>query len=165
MFLRLWQPEDRVPGGAARHVLRRHVLRNGLIPPVNLRGLDFSHAFGGFVLYVEVFFGLPGIGKLTADTLGGLDLPPIVGLAVFLAIVVVVTNALVGVVVAWLDPRLRAGSVAAIGRSAFRVYGRWETEPRSKGARGPTELHPRPTCVHHRSARGLGDPAAVPPDR
>jgi peptide/nickel transport system permease protein len=102
-----WVRTARAKGLPERDVLRRHVLRNGLIPPVNLWGLDFSHAFGGFVLYVEVIFGLPGIGKLTADTLGGLDLPPIVGLAVFLAIVVVLANAIVDVIVAWLDPRLR----------------------------------------------------------
>jgi ABC-type dipeptide/oligopeptide/nickel transport system permease component len=83
------------------------VLRNGLIPPVNIWGLDFSHAFGGFVLYVEVIFGLPGVGGLTADTLGSFDLPPIVALAVYLAIVVVFFSALVDVIVAWLDPRLR----------------------------------------------------------
>jgi peptide/nickel transport system permease protein len=88
-------------------VVRRHVLRNSLIPPVNIWGLDFSHAFGGFVLYVEVIFGLPGIGALTADTLGSFDLPPIVALAVYLALVVVLFSAIVDVVVAWLDPRLR----------------------------------------------------------
>lgn len=105
--------------------LRRHVLRNGLIPPVNLWGLDFSHAFGGFVLYVEVIFGLRGVGKLTADTLGGLDLPPIVGLAVFLAIVVVLTNAVVDVIVAWLDPRLRGGGspIRRSGVSGVRSVG------------------------------------------
>ena len=79
----------RAKGLPERDVLRRHVLRNGLIPPVNLWGLDFSHAFGGFALYIEVIFGLPGIGLLTAETLAGLDLPPLVGLAVYLAIVVV----------------------------------------------------------------------------
>ena len=41
-------------------ILRRHVLRNALISPASLWDLDFSHAFGGFLLYVEVIFGLPG---------------------------------------------------------------------------------------------------------
>ena len=73
-------------------MIRRHVLRNGLIPPVNIWGLDFSHAFGGFVLYVEVIFGLPGVGALTAETIGTFDLPPIVALAVYLALVVVLVQ-------------------------------------------------------------------------
>jgi ABC-type dipeptide/oligopeptide/nickel transport system permease component len=59
------------------------------------------------VLYVEVIFGLPGVGGLTADTLGSFDLPPIVALAVYLAIVVALFSAAVDVIVAWLDPRLR----------------------------------------------------------
>jgi hypothetical protein len=54
-----------------------------------------------------VIFGLPGVGALTADTIGTFDLPPIVALAVYLALVVVLFSALVDVVVAWLDPRLR----------------------------------------------------------
>ena len=66
---------------------------------MNIWGLDFSHAFGGFVLYVEVIFGLPGVGALTADTIGTFDLPPIVALAVYLALVVVLFSALVDVIV------------------------------------------------------------------
>jgi peptide/nickel transport system permease protein len=102
-----WVRTARAKGVPERKVIRRHVLRNGLIPPVNIWGLDFSHAFGGFALYVEVIFGLPGVGLLTADTVGSFDLPPIVALAVYLAIVVVFTSALVDIVVAWLDPRIR----------------------------------------------------------
>jgi peptide/nickel transport system permease protein len=102
-----WVRTARAKGLPEKQVIRRHVLRNGLIPPVNIWGLDFSHAFGGFVLYVEVIFGLPGVGGLTANTLGSFDLPPIVALAVYLAIVVVFFSAVVDVVVAWLDPRLR----------------------------------------------------------
>jgi peptide/nickel transport system permease protein len=54
-----------------------------------------------------VIFGLPGVGLLTADTLGGLDLTPIVGLAIYLSLVVVLTSAIIDVIVAWLDPRIR----------------------------------------------------------
>ena len=102
-----WVRTARAKGLSEKHVIRRHLLRNGLIPPVNIWGLDFSHAFGGFILYVEVIFGLPGVGALTADTIGTFDLPPIVAMAVYLALVVVFFSALVDVAVAWLDPRLR----------------------------------------------------------
>jgi peptide/nickel transport system permease protein len=57
-----WVRTARAKGLSERRVIRRHVLRNGLIPPVNLWGLDFAHAFGGFALYVEVIFELPGAG-------------------------------------------------------------------------------------------------------
>jgi peptide/nickel transport system permease protein len=102
-----WVRTARAKGLSEKKLLRRHVLRTGLIPPVNVWGLDFSHAFGGFALYVEAIFGLPGIGMLTADTIGTFDLPPIVGLAIYLAIVVSLAGALVDIVVAWLDPRIR----------------------------------------------------------
>ena len=102
-----WVRTARAKGLSEKRVIRRHVLRNGLIAPVNIWGLDFSHAFGGFALYVEVIFGLPGVGALTADTIGTFDLPPIVSLAVYLAIVVVLTSAVVDIATAWLDPRIR----------------------------------------------------------
>ena len=108
-----WARTARAKGLSERRVLRRHVLRNALIPPVNIWGLDFSHAFGGFALYVEVIFELPGVGLLTAATIGGFDLPPIVAFAVYLAIVVVLTSALVDIVVGWLDPRIRRGRASA----------------------------------------------------
>jgi len=101
----------RAKGLSERRVLRRHVLRNGLIPPMNIWGLDFSHAFGGYVLYVEVIFGLPGVGLLTAASLFSLDLPPIIALAIYLSIVVVVASALVDIAVAYLDPRIRRSGI------------------------------------------------------
>ncbi len=97
----------RSKGLSEGRVLRRHVLRTALIPPVNIWGLDFSHAFGGYALYVEVIFELPGIGLLTSTTLDSLDLPPIVALAIYLSIVVVLASAIVDVIVAFLDPRIR----------------------------------------------------------
>jgi peptide/nickel transport system permease protein len=102
-----WVRTARAKGLSEKRVLRRHVLRNALIPPVNVWGLDLSHAFGGYALYVEVIFGLPGIGLITSTTLGGLDLPPIVALAIYLSVVVVFTSAIVDVVIAFLDPRIR----------------------------------------------------------
>ena len=102
-----WVRTARAKGLSEKRVIRRHVLRNGLIPPVNLWGLDFSHAFGGFALYVEAIFDLPGIGLLTSQTMGGLDLPPIVAMTIYLTIVVVLVSAIVDLVIASLDPRIR----------------------------------------------------------
>lgn len=58
-----------------------------------------------------MIFELPGVGLLTSETIGGLDLPPIVGMAIYLAIVVVLTGAIVDVIVAWLDPRVRGSGL------------------------------------------------------
>jgi len=102
-----WVRTARAKGLSEQRVIRRHVLRTALIPPVNVWGLDFSHAFGGFALYVEAIFHVPGVGFLTADTVGSFDLPPIVALGIYLAVVVVVAGALVDIAIAWLDPRIR----------------------------------------------------------
>ena len=102
-----WVRTARAKGLSDRRVVRRHVLRTALIPPVNMWGLDFSHAFGGFALYVETIFGVPGVGSLTAETIGTFDLPPVVALAIYLAIVVVLASALVDILIAWIDPRIR----------------------------------------------------------
>jgi peptide/nickel transport system permease protein len=106
-----WVRTARAKGLSEKRVIRRHVLRNALLSPVSIWGLDFSHAFGGFALYVEVIFGLPGVGLLTSTTLGGLDLPAIVAMAIYLAIVVVLTSAVVDLIIAWLDPRIRGSSL------------------------------------------------------
>ena len=97
----------RAKGLSEKDVIRRHVLRNGLIPPVNIWGLDLSHALGGYALYVEVIFGLPGVGLLTAGTLQSFDLPPMIALAFYLSIVVVLASAIVDITIAYLDPRIR----------------------------------------------------------
>jgi peptide/nickel transport system permease protein len=54
-----------------------------------------------------VVFGLPGVGKLTFDSLQNLDLPVIMGCVLYAAFFVVLANAVVDVVYAWLDPRVR----------------------------------------------------------
>ena len=102
-----WVRTARAKGLSERTVVRRHVLRNALATPVSILGLDASHAFGGFVLYVETIFGVPGIGALTEASLVSLDLPAVVALTVWLAIVVALVNAVVDIAVAALDPRSR----------------------------------------------------------
>lgn len=97
----------RAKGISERRVLVRHALRCSLITFVSLFGLDFGALVGGYALLVEVVFGLPGIGKLTYDSLHNLDLPVIMATVLYAAFFVVVANALVDLLYAWLDPRVR----------------------------------------------------------
>jgi peptide/nickel transport system permease protein len=76
---------------------------------VSLFGLDFGALVGGGALLTEVVFGLQGVGKLTYDALLNLDLPVIMASVVYASFFVVVANALVDLVYAWLDPRVRHG--------------------------------------------------------
>ena len=97
----------RAKGLSERRILLRHALRCSLIPVVSLFGLDFGALVGGAALLTEVVFGLPGVGKLTFDSLQNLDLPVIMGCVLYAAFFVVLANAVVDIVYAWLDPRVR----------------------------------------------------------
>jgi peptide/nickel transport system permease protein len=97
----------RAKGLTERRVMLRHALRTSLITFVSLFGLDFGALVGGGALLTEVVFGLHGIGKLTFDSLQNLDLPVILATVIYAAFFVVLANAVVDLVYAWLDPRVR----------------------------------------------------------
>jgi peptide/nickel transport system permease protein len=97
----------RAKGLTERRVLFRHVLRTSMITFVSLFGLDFGALVGGGALLTEVVFGLPGIGLLTYQSLQNLDLPVIIATVMYAAFFVVLANAVVDVLYAWLDPRVR----------------------------------------------------------
>ena len=97
----------RAKGLTERRVLLRHALRTSLIVFVSLFGLDFGALVGGGALLTEVVFGLHGVGKLTYDSLQNLDLPVIMATVMYAAFFVVLANAVVDLVYAWLDPRVR----------------------------------------------------------
>lgn len=97
----------RAKGLSERRVLLRHALRTSLIAFVSLFGLDFGALVGGGALLAEVVFGLQGVGKLTFDSLQNLDLPVIMATVMYAAFFVVAANAVVDLLYAWLDPRVR----------------------------------------------------------
>jgi peptide/nickel transport system permease protein len=97
----------RAKGLSERQVLIRHVLRNSLIPVVTLWGLDFAVVIGGGAILTESVFNLQGVGQYAADSIGQLDVPPILAVTMFGAFFVVFFNAIVDIVYAVLDPRIR----------------------------------------------------------
>jgi peptide/nickel transport system permease protein len=97
----------RAKGLSERRVLIMHALRCSLIPIVSLFGLDFGALVGGAALLNEVVFGLPGVGLLTYNSLQNLDLPVIIACVLYAAFFVVLANALVDIVYAAIDPRVR----------------------------------------------------------
>jgi peptide/nickel transport system permease protein len=97
----------RAKGLSGRRVLIRHVLRSSLIPIVSLWGLDFAAVIGGGAILTESVFNLQGIGQYAAQSIGQLDVPPVLVIVMFGAFFVVVLSAVTDVVVALLDPRVR----------------------------------------------------------
>src|SRR5215210_6539715 len=98
----------RAKGIAPRRVLLKHVLRNSLIPIVSLFGLDFAAVLGGGAILTETVFSLKGVGWYAAQSVGDLDLPPIMGVTLYGAFFIVVFSAVVDFLYAFLDPRIRA---------------------------------------------------------
>ena len=97
----------RAKGLSPRGVLVRHMLRTSLITFVSLFGLDFGVLVGGGALLTEVVFALPGVGLLTYHSLQSLDLPVIMATVLYGAFFITIMNAIVDVVYARLDPRIR----------------------------------------------------------
>jgi peptide/nickel transport system permease protein len=94
-------------GLSRQRVFTHHVLRNSLMPIVTMFGLDFATLIGGGALVTEFLFNIPGIGQYEATAIGNLDVPPILVGAMFTAFFVVLFGALVDVLYAVLDPRIR----------------------------------------------------------
>jgi peptide/nickel transport system permease protein len=96
----------RAKGAAETRVLVRHVLRNVLLSVVTMLGMDVGVALGG-AIYVEVVFGLPGLGNEAWLSIGREDWPVLQGIVIFTAVVVIAANLLVDLLYATLDPRVR----------------------------------------------------------
>jgi peptide/nickel transport system permease protein len=100
----------RAKGLSERRVLIRHVLRNSLIPIVSLWGLDLAAVIGGGAIVIESVFDLHGVGQYAAESIGRLDVPPILVVTLFVAFAVVVLGTVVDILYAVLDPRIRLSS-------------------------------------------------------
>jgi peptide/nickel transport system permease protein len=99
----------RAKGISERRVMIRHVLRNSLIPIISLWGLDFAAVIGGGAILTESVFNLQGVGQYAAQSIGALDVPPILVITMFGAFFVVLLSAVTDVLFALLDPRIRLG--------------------------------------------------------
>jgi peptide/nickel transport system permease protein len=97
----------RAKGLGERQIMIRHVLRNSMIPIVTLWGLDFGAVVGGGAILTETVFDLQGVGQYAAEAIGQLDVPPVLATTMFLAFFVTFMNAVVDILYAYLDPRIR----------------------------------------------------------
>lgn len=97
----------RAKGLSRRQVLFRHTLRNSLIPIISLWGLDFASVIGGGAILTETVYNLHGIGQLAATAIHNLDIITVMVVVMLGAFAVVFIAALIDVVYAFLDPRIR----------------------------------------------------------
>lgn len=96
----------RSKGMSEVRVLLHHALRNSMTPTLSMAGLQTGLLLTGVVV-VEVVFAWPGLGLYTANALANSDFPAVVGVTLVLGAVYVLVNAVVDVLQAVADPRLR----------------------------------------------------------
>ena len=89
-----------------RAVVARHAMKNAMIPVFTIVGLLVGTLFGGNVI-LETMFTLPGAAGLIVISFKQNDLPMVQGIVLLVGVVLVMTNIVVDVSYAWLDPRIR----------------------------------------------------------
>lgn len=98
----------RAKGVFERLVIARHALRNAMLPAVTVIGLEFAFLIGGLVVTEQVF-NLNGLGRLFVQAVIRSDFTLVQGIVMLIAVVFIVTNLIVDLAYAWLDPRIRYG--------------------------------------------------------
>lgn len=86
--------------------VRRHAMRNAMMPVVTIIGLQFGGLLAGAIL-TETIFSWPGIGKWVFDAIGARDYPIVQSVTLVIAFVFVMVNLLVDISYAWINPRIR----------------------------------------------------------
>ena len=91
-----------------RTIITRHALKNAMIPVFTVLGFMLAAMFGGNVV-LESMFRLPGIGQFVVISMQQNDFPVVQGIILLVAMILVLTNLIVDLSYAWLDPRIRYG--------------------------------------------------------
>jgi len=96
----------RAKGLVQKLIIRRHALRNALLPVVTILGIEFAFLMGGLVVTEQVF-NLNGLGKLFVGSVTNQDYTMTQTLVMLVVTIFVITNFVVDIIYAWLDPRIR----------------------------------------------------------
>ena len=93
-------------GVSELRLVGRHALRPALIPIITVIGMQIAMLLGGAVL-TETTFEWRGLGFMLAQYLSARDFVAVQGIVAMLAVIVAVTNFLVDIIAAFIDPRVR----------------------------------------------------------
>lgn len=96
----------RARGVSPSSILFVHALKNAAVPIVTTAGVGLALLIGGAVI-IESVFAIPGLGRLTVDSILAHDYPVIQGLILFFSLVYVLLNLLIDLSYCALDPRIR----------------------------------------------------------
>jgi peptide/nickel transport system permease protein len=96
----------RAKGVFQKLVVRRHALRNALLPVVTIIGIEFAFLMGGLVVTEQVF-NLNGLGKLFVESVANYDYNMTQALVMLVVGIFAFTNLAIDILYGWLDPRIR----------------------------------------------------------
>ena len=96
----------RSKGLGDRLVLFRHALKNAMLPVLTIIGLGLAALVAGLVV-VETVFGVPGLGRLVAESISRRDYPVIQGVILTVSVIYIFVNLLVDILYAYMDPKIR----------------------------------------------------------
>jgi len=96
----------RAKGVFQKLVVRRHALRNALLPVITIIGIEFAFLMGGLVVTEQVF-NLNGLGKLFVESVSNQDYNMTQALVMLVVVIFAFTNLAIDILYAWLDPRIR----------------------------------------------------------
>jgi len=96
----------RAKGLSERVVIARHALRNAMIPVITIVGIQFGRLLGGAVV-TESVFAYPGIGRLVINSIQNRDYPVVQATLMLVVLIFLVTNIIVDISYAYLDPRVK----------------------------------------------------------
>ena len=99
----------RAKGLSETAVRYRHILRNALIPVTTSFGFILAGLAGGTFI-VEIYFGIPGVGRLSLEALNARDYPVLMAFAIISTTLFVLANLIVDLMYPYLDPRIRLGA-------------------------------------------------------
>ena len=97
----------RAKGVAYGVVIRKHALKNALIPTITVIGLQIGYMLGGSVL-TETVFAWPGVGRLMVDSINGRDIPMVMGCIILVCATFSVVNLVVDILYGMVDPRIKS---------------------------------------------------------
>ncbi len=98
----------RAKGMIEKIIINRHALKNSMLPVLTIIGIEFAFLMGGLVVTEQVF-NLNGIGKLFVESVQAQDFAMTQQLVMLVVLIAVLTNFVVDLFYAWLDPRIRYG--------------------------------------------------------
>lgn len=108
VFNKLFVLNLRANGVSERDILFKHVIPNAINPLITIAGIELGIMLGG-TLIVEVVFGLPGMGRLTIDSILTRDYPLVIGCSLAAGTLIILANLIADILKAALDRRILEG--------------------------------------------------------